>query len=158
MVIQSRGVVAAMAGVAVLAAASAATATAAQTARPAGAAASCGPSVDPNTRIPSGRRHTGPALRIGGARVEVRYGNARQGAPYYVWAAVSGASRGDTATLEWDVDYGSWADFGVCSATVHSGGAQNTRAVAYVHGRGWHLEAQACGRHAGHRACTAYWP
>ncbi|MFH8337375.1 hypothetical protein [Streptomyces sp. AM6-12] len=158
MIIKSRGVVAAMAGVAMLAAASAATATAAQTARPAGAAASCGTSIDPSARIPSGRRHTGPTVRIGGATVTVRYGNAKQGAPYYAWAAISGASKGDTVALEWDVDYGSWADFGVCSATVHSGGKQNTRAVKYVHGKGWHLEAQACGHHAGRRVCTAYWP
>ncbi|MEW2624460.1 hypothetical protein [Streptomyces sp. NPDC048106] len=158
MAIKSRCVVAAMAGVAMLAAASAATATAAQTARPAEAAASCGTSVDPNSRIPSSRRHNGPTVRIGGATVRVRYGNAKQGAPYYVWAAISGARKGDTVALEWDVDYGSWADFGVCSATVHSGSGQNTRAVKYVHGKGWHLEAQACGRHAGHRTCTAYWP
>ncbi|QLJ04055.1 hypothetical protein HZZ00_25700 [Streptomyces sp. NEAU-sy36] len=149
---------AAMAGVAVLATASVATATAAQEARPARAAASCGTSIDPNTRIPAGRRHTGPTVRIGGATVQVRYGNAKTGAPYYVWAVISGARGGDTVSLEWDVDHGSWADFGVCSGTVHTGGKQNTRAVKYVHGRGWHLEAQACGRHAGRRLCTAYWP
>ncbi|OIK24151.1 hypothetical protein [Streptomyces malaysiense] len=158
MVINSRGVVAAMAGVAVLAAASAATATAAQSARPARAGTTCGTSVDPGTRIPGHRRHDGPALRIGGATVEVRYGNARPGAPYRVWAAASGAAEGDTVTLEWDVDYGSWADLGACSATVRPDGTRHTRAVGYLHGKGWHLAARACAWHAGHRVCTAYWP
>ncbi|MDF2272012.1 hypothetical protein P2Q00_42370 [Streptomyces coacervatus] len=78
--------------------------------------------------------------------------------PRYYWAQITGARRGDTVTLFWDIDYGSWRDSGACSATVHSGSAQNTRAVKVVHGRGFYLEAQACGHHAGRSSCTASRP
>ncbi|MGW4598985.1 hypothetical protein ACWEOA_27345 [Streptomyces sp. NPDC004457] len=122
------------------------------------AADTCGPSVDPNTYIPSSRRHTGPTAKAGSARIQVRYGNKKAGAPYYVWASITGARRSDQVQLRWDIDYGSWEDYGVCAATVHSGTSQNTRAVKYRHGSGWHLEAQAWGKHAGHKGSTAYWP
>ncbi|MEV6115180.1 hypothetical protein AB0L59_22345 [Streptomyces sp. NPDC052109] len=122
------------------------------------AADTCGTSVNPNTYIPSRRRHNGPSAKIGGAKIQVRYGNKKAGAPYYVWASITSARKDDTIHLQWDIDYGSWMDFGTCSATVHSGSAQNTRAVKYRHGNGWHLEAQAWGRHAGRKGSTAYWP
>ena len=122
------------------------------------AASTCGPSVNPNSYIPSSRRHNGPATWIGNTRIQLRYGN-RSGGPRYYWAQITGASRGDTVTLYWDIDYGSWRDSGACSATVHSGGKQNTRAVKFVHGRDFHLEAQACGRHPGSPTrCTASRP
>ncbi|MEU6594478.1 hypothetical protein ABZ923_35645 [Streptomyces sp. NPDC046881] len=114
---------------------------------------SCGPSVDPNSSIPRDRRHNGPATKIGSTRIQLRYGN-RPGGPRYYWATITHASRGDKVSLYWDIDYGSWRDSGACSATVHSGGSQNTRAVKFVHGRGFHLEAQACGKHAGHSRCA----
>ncbi|GAA1118880.1 hypothetical protein GCM10009577_47030 [Streptomyces javensis] len=121
-------------------------------------ASTCGPSVNPNTYIPSNRRHIGPVTKIGNARIQLRYGN-RRGGPRYYWATITGASRGDTVTLYWDIDYGSWRDSGACSATVHSHGKQNTRAVKFVHGSGFHLEAQACGHRPGHRSrCTASRP
>lgn len=118
----------------------------------------CGPSVNPNSYIPRNRRHNGPATWIGNARIELRYGN-RPGGPRYYWAQITGASRGDTVTVYWDIDYQSWRDSGACSATVHSGGKQNTRAVKFVHGHDFHLEAQACGHHPGSRdRCTARRP
>jgi hypothetical protein len=120
-------------------------------------ASTCGPSVNPNTYIPSNRRHNGPATKIGNARIQLRYGN-RPGGPRYYWATITSASRGDTVTLYWDIDYGSWRDSGTCPATVHSGGKQNTRAVKVVHGHGFYLEAQACGHHAGRSRCTASRP
>ncbi|MGW1564481.1 hypothetical protein ACWCQ1_49855 [Streptomyces sp. NPDC002144] len=120
-------------------------------------ASACGPSVNPNRYIPRGRRHNGPATWIGNTRIQLRYGN-RPGGPRYYWAQITGARRGDTVTLFWDIDYGSWRDSGACSATVHSGSAQNTRAVKVVHGRGFYLEAQACGHHAGRSSCTASRP
>jgi hypothetical protein len=123
------------------------------------AASSCGPSVNPNTYIPRSRRHTGPTATVAGARVQLRYGNRKSGAPWYFWAAITGARKGDTVTLYWQIDYGGGlADMGACSATVHSGSSQNTQAVKYRSGKGWHLQAQACGRHAGHKGCTKYWP
>ncbi|QTD96082.1 hypothetical protein [Streptomyces cyanogenus] len=117
------------------------------------AADSCGTSVNPNTYIRPDRRHNGPATKIGNTRIQLRYGN-RPGGPRYYWATITHAGRGDKVTLYWDIDYGSWRDSGACSATVHSGGSQNTRAVKFVHGRGFHLEAQACGKHAGRSRCA----
>ncbi|MFE4966016.1 hypothetical protein [Streptomyces sp. NPDC056660] len=121
------------------------------------AASTCGPSVNPNSYIPRNRRHNGPAAWIGNTRIQLRYGN-RPGGPRYYWAQITAGSRGDTVTLYWDIDYPSWRDSGACSATVHSGGTQNARAVKFVHGRDFHLEAQACGHHAGRSRCTASRP
>ncbi|MFF4507826.1 hypothetical protein [Streptomyces sp. NPDC001401] len=120
-------------------------------------AGTCGPSVNPNSYIPSNRRHNGPAAWIGNTRIQLRYGN-RPGGPRYYWATITHAGRGDKVTLYWDIDHGSWRDSGACSATVHSGGSQNTRAVKVVHGRGFQLEAQACGHHARTSRCTASRP
>ncbi|TWV53784.1 hypothetical protein FRZ03_08870 [Streptomyces misionensis] len=114
---------------------------------------SCGPSVNPNSYIPSARRHNGPAVKIGSTKIQLRYGN-RPGGPRYYWATITHASRGDNVALHWHIESDSWYDSGVCSATVHSGGSQNTRAVKDVHGGGVHLEAQACGKHAGHNKCA----
>jgi hypothetical protein len=90
--------------------------------------------------------------------VLLRYGNKRPSAPVYFWAAITGAGRGDTVTLNWEIRYDSGQDVGTCSATVHSGGKQNTRAVKYVQGKGYHLEARACGHHAGRTRCTTPLP
>ncbi|MDX3248422.1 hypothetical protein [Streptomyces sp. ME18-1-4] len=117
-------------------------------------ASTCGPSVNPNRYIPRKRRHNGPATWIGNTRIQLRYGDTRRGGPRYYWAQITGAGRGDRVTLYWDIDYGSWRDSGACSATVHSGGGQNTRAVKSVHGHGFYLEAQACGHHADRIRCT----
>ncbi|MFF4490475.1 hypothetical protein ACFY0F_28985 [Streptomyces sp. NPDC001544] len=121
-------------------------------------ASTCGRSVNPNTYFRPGMRHAGPSAWIGSTRIQLRYGN-RPGGPRYYWATITHASRGNKVTLYWDIDHGgSWRDSGACSATVHSGGAQNTRAVKAVYGNGFHLEAEACGHHAGRTRCTASLP